>query len=128
MARILVADDERSMREFLEIFLEKEGYEVVLAESASKALQCCEREPLDLVITDLKLGHGSGLDVLAGAKRLRPGFAVIMKPAFAPAENAIQAMKLGAYDYITKPFKVDELAVVVSKALEKRALVAENRE
>lgn len=127
MARILVADDERSMREFLEILLVKEGHEVLLADSAAKALELVQARELDLVITDLRLGSSSGLEVLAGTKKRRSDIEVIMITAFATAENAIQAMKLGAYDYILKPFKVDELSVVIAKALEKRELVAENR-
>jgi two-component system response regulator PilR (NtrC family) len=128
MARILVADDERSMREFLEILLSKDGHEVFVAESAPKALAVAAEQEVDLVITDLRMGQTSGLDVLAGIKKTKPEIEVIMITAFATAENAIQAMKLGAYDYIVKPFKVDELNVVIQKALEKRALVAENRE
>jgi two-component system response regulator PilR (NtrC family) len=127
MARILVADDERSMREFLEILLLKEGHEVLVAESAPRAISLAAEKLPDLVITDLRLGNGTGLDVLSSVKKSRSDVEVIMITAFASTENAIQAMKLGAYDYITKPFKVDELGVVVQKALEKRALVAENR-
>jgi len=127
MARILVADDERSMREFLEILLSKEGHEVILAESAPKAIELAGARDPDLVITDLRLGQTSGLDVLSAVKSRRSDVEVIMITAYATAENAIQAMKLGAYDYIVKPFKVDELSVVIQKALEKRALVAENQ-
>jgi two-component system response regulator PilR (NtrC family) len=127
MARILVADDERSMREFLEILLAKEGHEVLLADSATAAIVAAEKGRPDLVVTDLKLGKGSGLDVLASVKRARPETEVIIITAFATTENAVQAMKLGAYDYIIKPFKVDEFTVVVGKALEKRQLVEENK-
>ena len=127
MARILVADDERSMREFLEILLLKEDHEVLLADSAPRAIEMAASRDPDLVITDLKLGQMSGLDVLAAVKGLRTDVEVIMITAFASTENAIQAMKLGAYDYVVKPFKVDEISVVIQKALEKRALVAENR-
>jgi two-component system response regulator PilR (NtrC family) len=127
MARILVVDDERSMREFLEILLTKDGHDVLIAESAPKAVEVAAAHEPDLVICDLRLGQTSGIDVLSSVKKSRPDVEVIMITAFATAENAIQAMKLGAYDYIVKPFKVDELSVVIQKALEKRALVAENR-
>lgn len=127
MAKILVVDDERSMREFLEILLLKDGHEVVLADSEASALAALEKSSPELIITDLRIGKSSGLDVLEKAKARRPDVEVIMMTAFATTENAIQAMKLGAYDYLLKPFKVDELGLVVAKALEKRALVAENR-
>ncbi len=127
MASILVVDDERSMREFLEILLRKEGYDVEVASETSAALARAGQGDLDLVITDLRLGKESGLDVLRGVKEHSPSTEVVMVTAFATTENAIQAMKLGAYDYVQKPFKVDELKLVVAKALEHRSLVAENR-
>jgi len=127
MAYILVVDDERSMREFLEILLRKGGHEVAVAGDAGAALARAAQGDLDLVITDLRLGADSGLDVLRDVKEQSPSTEVVMVTAFATTENAIQAMKLGAYDYVQKPFKVDELKLVVAKALEHRALLAENR-
>jgi two-component system response regulator PilR (NtrC family) len=127
MASILVVDDEPSMREFLEILLRKEGHEVAIAPDVQAALARVAGGDLDLVITDLRLGRESGLDVLRTVKEQSPATEVVMVTAFATTENAIQAMKLGAYDYVLKPFKVEELRLVVEKALEHRALVAENR-
>jgi two-component system response regulator PilR (NtrC family) len=127
MASILVVDDEQSMREFLEIMLAKQGHEVSTAADLAGALARVAQGDLDLVITDLRLGRESGLDVLRAVKADAPATEVVMVTAFATAENAIQAMKAGAYDYVLKPFKVDELQLVVAKALERRALVAENR-
>jgi two-component system, NtrC family, response regulator PilR len=127
MASILVVDDELSMREFLDILLRKEGHEVSTAADAPSALGRVAQGDLDLVITDLRLGRDSGLDVLRAVKEAAPATEVVMVTAFATTENAIQAMKLGAYDYVLKPFKVEELCLVVEKALEHRALVAENR-
>jgi two-component system, NtrC family, response regulator PilR len=127
MASILVVDDELSMREFLDILLRKEGHEVSTAADAASALGRVAQGDLDLVITDLRLGRDSGLDVLRAVKEAAPATEVVMVTAFATTENAIQAMKLGAYDYVLKPFKVEELRLVVEKALEHRALVAENR-
>ncbi len=127
MASILVVDDEQSMREFLEILLRKEGHEVVTEAEATGAIARAQGTSFDLVITDLRLGRGSGLDVLRAVKTATPTAEVVMITAFATAENAVQAMKLGAYDYVLKPFKVDELKLVVDKALQHRALVAENR-
>ncbi|ABS24884.1 sigma-54 dependent transcriptional regulator [Anaeromyxobacter sp. Fw109-5] len=127
MASILVVDDESSMRDMLEILLRKQGHEVHLAADAPAAVARAAQGELDLVVTDLRLGSGSGMDVLAAVKTHSPATEVVIITAFATAENAIQAMKLGAYDYVLKPFKLDELKLVVAKALERRALVAENR-
>jgi len=127
MASILVVDDEASMREFLEILLKKQGHRVATAPDAAGALRRADEGGLDLVITDLRLGAHSGVEVLRGVKERSPGTEVVMVTAFATTENAIQAMKLGAYDYVLKPFKVEELVLVVQKALEHRALLQENR-
>jgi two-component system response regulator PilR (NtrC family) len=127
MAAILVVDDEASMREFLEILLRKQGHRVEAAADVKGALARVAEGGVDLVITDLRLGGDSGIEVLRRVKEASPATEVVMVTAFATTENAIQAMKLGAYDYVLKPFKVDELRLVVEKALERRALVQENR-
>ncbi len=127
MATILVVDDEPSMREFLSILLGKQGHEVAVAPDLQGALARLAQADVDLVITDLRLGRDSGLDVLRAVKAESPATEVVVVTAFATTENAIQAMKLGAYDYVLKPFKVDELQLVVEKALEHRALLVENR-
>ncbi|BDG09043.1 sigma-54-dependent transcriptional regulator [Anaeromyxobacter paludicola] len=127
MAAILVVDDERSMREFLEILLQKEGHEVATAADLPTARARAGQGDLDLVITDLRLGRESGLDVLQAVKSASPATEVLVVTAFATTDTAVQAMKLGAYDYLQKPFKVDELKLVIGKALEHRALLAENR-
>jgi two-component system response regulator PilR (NtrC family) len=127
MAAILVVDDEASMREFLEILLGKQGHRVEAAADVKGALARVAEGGVDLVITDLRLGGDSGIEVLRRVKETSPATEVVMVTAFATTENAIQAMKLGAYDYVLKPFKVDELRLVVEKALERRALVQENR-
>ncbi len=127
MARILVVDDELSMREFLQILLSKEGHTVLTAGDVAGALERFRESEPDLVVSDLRLGRGSGLDVLAAVKAESPATEVVIMTAFATAENAVQAMKLGAHDYVLKPFKRDELLLVLAKALEHRALVAENR-
>jgi two-component system response regulator PilR (NtrC family) len=127
MASILVVDDEQSMREFLEILLHGAGHEVAVEADAAGAHRRIAGGSFDLVLTDLRLGRGSGLDILREVKTTSPATEVVVVTAFATTENAIQAMKLGAYDYVQKPFKVDELKLVVEKAIEHRALVAENR-
>ncbi|MBN1946209.1 MAG: sigma-54-dependent Fis family transcriptional regulator [Bradymonadales bacterium] len=126
MARILVVDDERSMREFLAIVLTKEGHEVDLRPDGESALAKLPDLPPDLVLTDLKMGLVSGMEVLQAAKRQDPSIQVIVMTAFGSTETAVQAMKEGAADYITKPFKVNELKVQINKALQLRELQREN--
>jgi len=126
-ARILVVDDERSMQEFLEIFLRDEGYEPVVAGDVQTALLHLESDDFDVVITDIQLPNGSGLNVLRAVQEHSPETVVVMITAFASTETAITAMKEGAYDYITKPFQLDEIRIVVEKALEKKLLSSENR-
>ncbi len=126
MARILVVDDERSMREYLEILLRKEGHQATIVERASDAIALADEVDFDLVLSDLRIGKESGLDVLRAFKTAQPQTEVVVITAFASMENAIEAMKLGAYDYVTKPFKNEELSLLVQKALEKRRLAREN--
>jgi len=126
-ARILVVDDERSLREFLEIFFRREGYGVVTAASVDEALVALGADDFDVVISDVQMAGASGLELLRTVKENAPDCVVIMITAFATTETAIEAMKQGAYDYITKPFKVDELRLVVEKALEKKLLTDENQ-
>jgi two-component system response regulator PilR (NtrC family) len=126
-ARILVVDDERSLREFLEIFFRREGYGVATAASVEEAQVAVAADDFDVVISDVKLAGASGLELLRSVKETAPDTVVIMITAFATTENAIEAMKQGAYDYITKPFKVDELRLVIEKALEKKLLSDENQ-
>ncbi|MDH3211234.1 MAG: sigma-54 dependent transcriptional regulator [Myxococcales bacterium] len=126
-ARILVVDDERSMQEFLEIFFRSEGYEVATAEDLQSALLHVEGNDFDVVVTDIRMPGGSGIDLLHAIVETSPETVVIMMTAFASTETAIAAIKEGAYDYITKPFKVEEVRIVVEKALEKKLLSSENR-
>ena len=126
-ARILVVDDERSMREFLEIFFAREGYEAITAADVDTALLALDADDFDVVISDVQMPGKGGLDLLRAIKDMAPETVVIMITAFASTETAIEAMKEGAYDYVTKPFKVDELRLVVEKALEKKLLASENR-
>ena len=123
---ILVVEDERSMREFLEILLRRHGHEVVVADGGQEGIELLESGAFDLVITDLKMPRVGGIEVLEHAKTRDPDLEVVVVTAFASTETAIAAMKQGAYDYLTKPFKVDEIVVTVERALEKRALVRDN--
>jgi two-component system response regulator PilR (NtrC family) len=126
-SRLLVVDDERSMQEFLEIFFQSEGYDVATADGVAAARLQLETDEFDVIITDIQMPDGNGLDLLRAAQESAPESVVIVMTAFASTDTAIEAMKRGAYDYITKPFKVDEIRVVVEKALEKKLLSSENR-
>lgn len=124
--RILVVDDELSMREFLSILLEREGYDVSVAGSANEALRVMESALFDLVLSDVNMPGLSGIDLLARIKEKSPETSVLMLTAFSTAEQAVEAMKLGAYDYICKPFKNEEIKQLVKNALEKQGLKREN--
>lgn len=124
--RILVVDDELSMREFLAILLEREGYEVAVAGSADEALRMMDTSLFDMVLSDVNMPGLSGIELLARIKDKSPETAVLMLTAFSAAEQAVEAMKLGAYDYIGKPFKNEEIKQLVKNALEKQGLKREN--
>ena len=127
MGTVMVVDDERSIREFLAICLRREGHQVSVAESGEKALEHLAGSQADIVVTDLKMpGKVDGLGLLRGIRDLGLDTEVIVVTAFATPQTAIEAMKQGAYDYLTKPFKVDEINAVIHRALEKRALVEAN--
>ncbi|MER3446434.1 MAG: Fis family transcriptional regulator [Candidatus Dadabacteria bacterium] len=125
-SRILIVDDEPGMREFLEIMLEKEGYSVETAADGRKAVEKIESKTFDLAIIDIQMPVMNGIEVLKRIGEKKADTTAIMITAFASHETAIEAMKLGAYDYITKPFKIDEIKLVIKKALEKRRLEREN--
>lgn len=124
--RILVVDDERSMREFLEIMLTKEGYNVQTAANGRDALAMAEKKLFDLAILDIRMAKMDGIKTLGHLKEISPETVVLMITAYASTDTAIQAMKRGAYDYITKPFKVEEIKMTIQKALEKKSLETEN--
>jgi len=124
--RILVADDERSLRELLAIVLRREGYDVQLAESGDTALAALKRGPVDLLISDIKMPDMSGVEVLRAAKASDASLPAIMMTAYASTETAVEAMRLGACDYLIKPFDLDELKLKVREKLDARQLRQEN--
>jgi two-component system response regulator PilR (NtrC family) len=126
LSRILVVDDEESMRQLLEIALGKEGYRVTLAESGTKATDLIDKSSYDLVISDIKMPDMTGVEVLRHVKETDPSVPVIMVTAYASAETAVEALRLGAYDYLTKPFKIEELKSNIRNALERVRLKREN--
>jgi len=123
---ILVVDDEEIMREILDALLTREGYTVKLAETAAEGLELARRGPFDAAVLDVMLPDMDGIALLDELKRVDEDLPVLMITAFASVENAIAAMKRGAFDYITKPFKNDEVLVVLRNATERRRLLAEN--
>ncbi|MBP8645954.1 MAG: sigma-54-dependent Fis family transcriptional regulator [Syntrophobacteraceae bacterium] len=125
-AKILVVDDERSMREFLEIMLQKDGYSVQTAANGQEALDRIRQGPFDLVITDIRMEPVGGLEVLKRCKQLSPHTVVIIISAYASTETAVAAMNEGAYDYLPKPFNIDEMRAVIRNALQTRG-VEDNR-
>ena len=127
MPSLLVVDDEPSMREMLKIMLRREGYDVLEAGSRAEAAEALARRRVDMVITDVKLPDGDGMEILRHVKASTPETVVLVMTAYGSPETAVAALKLGAHDYLTKPFDVDELRIVVRGALEKLRLEEENR-
>jgi len=114
------------MRELLAIMLGQNGYEVILAEGGQMAIDALMREEFDLILTDLRMQKVDGLAVLRAAREHSPDTVVLVVTAYASTETAVEAMKLGAYDYITKPFQLDEIRLTIAKALERKRLKDEN--
>jgi two-component system response regulator PilR (NtrC family) len=125
-ASILVIDDEDIMREILETLLTREGYRVRLAASGTEGIDLAKSAPFDAAIVDVMMPGMDGIATLDELKKIDDELSVLMITAFASVETAISAMKHGAFDYITKPFKNDEVLVVVRNAVERRQLKAEN--
>ncbi len=126
MSRIMVVDDEKSMRELLAIMLRKEGYEVVTVEGRAQAAAVLAKQVLDMVITDVRLRDGDGIEILRHVKAASPETVVVVMTAFGTAETAVAARKLGAEAYVLKPFDVDELRIVVRDSLANRRVREEN--
>ena len=114
---ILVVDDEQSMCDFMEIMLKKEGYDVTTSVSSHEAIQMTASNNYDLIIADIMMPEMSGMDLLRKIKKAKPNQDFLVMTAFAAVDTAIEAMKEGALDYITKPFKVDEIKLVIEKSV-----------
>ncbi len=124
--RVLIVDDEESILDFLRLLFEAEGYDVATAGSLETAREQLAECSFELVLCDVIMPDGNGLDLLLEIKRLDPRISVIVMTAFTSTRSAIEAMRRGAHDYISKPFDVEELKIVVQKALERAELVDEN--
>ncbi|MFH1728219.1 MAG: sigma-54 dependent transcriptional regulator [Pseudomonadota bacterium] len=127
MSKILFVDDEKSMCEFFDILLSNEGYDSTSTTSGTKAIQLLANNDFDMVITDICMPEIDGFEILDKAKKIKSEIIVLMITAYASTESAIEAMKKGAYDYIMKPFKVDEIKIIIRNALEKATLAKENK-
>ncbi|HYS18425.1 MAG TPA: sigma-54 dependent transcriptional regulator [Candidatus Binatia bacterium] len=126
-ATLLIADDDPGLRESLERALTREGYRVVLASDGRAALERVQAGGVDLIVTDLKMPGLTGLELLRAAKAIMPDVDVILLTAFGTVEEAVKAMKDGAYDFLTKPFRREQLIKLIDKALERRDLIEQNR-
>jgi two-component system response regulator PilR (NtrC family) len=127
MKRILIVDDEEVLRDILEALVRKQGHNPILAKTGEEALMILDREEIDLVLLDLMLPGMSGLEVLSQIRTKDPDQVVVVITAYSSIEGAIEAMRGGAFHYIPKPFKNEEVRLVVSQGLERRSLKAENR-
>jgi two-component system response regulator PilR (NtrC family) len=124
--RILVVDDEPSMRDMLRIVLRRDGYDVVVAENGTAAIDRLQTEPFDLLLSDIRMPDLSGVEVLRAAKEANRDIVAFMMTAFASTDTAVEAMRLGALDYFTKPFSMDELRLKIRQYLESKQLKQEN--
>src|SRR4051812_29862295 len=127
--KVLVVDDEPGLRQVLEITFRRQGYEVVTAPGARTAIEAIRQhpQPFPLVLTDLVMPDGSGIDVLAAAKERSEATEVIVMTAHSTVEAALEAMRRGAYDFVTKPFSPAEMSAIAEKALEKSSIRTENQ-
>lgn len=124
---LLVVEDEKGQREILKTILEGEGYEVATAQNAIEAMKVFRNGSFDAVLTDLKMTGEDGINLLTNVLKDKPGTAVVIMTGHGTVDSAVEAMKLGAFDYLTKPLEREELLVVIKKAVEKTRLIYENR-
>jgi len=127
MANLIIVDDEQSMRQLLTLVFGREGHKVRAAENGRRAMELLRAEPAELIVSDVKMPDMGGIELLRAARELLPDVALVLMTAFATVETAREAFKLGADDFIQKPFDIDELKLIVVKALEKQTLVKENQ-
>ena len=126
MDRILIIDDEKSILDLLSVVFKKEGYKVATALSAKAALDYINKNDFDLILTDIKLPQMSGMRILQHIKDKDPDMPVVMITAYGTIKQAVEALKMGALDYVVKPFNMEELKIIVAQGLEKRRIQAEN--
>src|SRR5208337_1222645 len=127
MAKLLIVDDEKNIRQSLTNFLSGCGHQVSDAESGRQALELLSEGEFDLVLSDWRMAEMNGLELLRAIKEHYPDLIVILMTAYGTIDNAVAAMKAGAYDYLTKPFSVDQIQHVIERALEVRELRSQNQ-
>jgi DNA-binding NtrC family response regulator len=127
-AKILVVDDDPSLRNMMSIVLKKEGYHITTVDNAQSALNILKKGDVGLLISDIKMPEISGIELLRKVKSIQPDMPVVMITAYGSTNDAVEAMKLGAEDYIPKPFNLDELKIIIHKALYKKSIERENVE
>ena len=125
--KILVLDDEEMIRDLLKETFQKKKYEVEIAVDGNEALKKIQANHFDLLVTDLRLPDISGMDILSRVKKKHPEMGIIMITAYGSIKNAVKAMKQGAFDYIAKPFNLDEMEMVVEKFFKYKNLIDENK-
>lgn len=125
--KILLVDDEKDLLEWLSVVLEKEGYKVRSTTSAADALKIFKKEPFDMVISDIRMSPTDGVELLRQLKNHNPEIIVLMITAYASVETAVKALRYGAYDYLFKPFKLDEIKLVIRKAFSQRRIFADDK-
>jgi DNA-binding NtrC family response regulator len=125
--KILVVDDDPLLRDFLAETLNRTGYSVSLASTGEEALEKIRKEDCDIILSDVRMPNMDGMELLKTAKNSLPDAKVVMMTAYGTVQNAVEAMKLGAFDYVMKPFSIDEIELVLQRAIEHRQLLLENR-
>ena len=125
--KILIVDDDKQLLSVLRSILVEENNDVAICSNGQRAIDACRRESFDLIITDLMMPGANGLEVLKETRKLSPDTLVVLITGFASLETAVEAIREGAYDYITKPFKLEEIKIIVNNAREKIRLIRENR-
>ncbi len=124
---ILIVDDDKKLLSTMKAILTEENNNITLCNDGRKAIQLCRNEKYDLIITDLMMPGADGMEVLKESRKIDPDTLVVLITGFASLETAVQAIREGAYDYITKPFKIDEIKIIVNNAREKIHLIRENK-
>ncbi|MFH2138825.1 MAG: sigma-54 dependent transcriptional regulator [Candidatus Omnitrophota bacterium] len=125
--KILLVDDEKDLLEWLTVVLETEGYVIKRAATADEALKVFKKEPFDMVITDIRMKEMNGIELLRQVKMHNPEIIVLMMTAYASVETAIKALRYGAYDYLTKPFKLHDIKLVIKKAFSQKRIFSEDK-
>ena len=124
--KVLVVDDEQSHRTMLKAVLSKEGYEIFEADDGISAIKAVEKEPFDLILMDIRMTDMDGIEAMREIKKISPAIPVVMMTAYASVKTAVEALKSDAYDYLTKPLDIEELKILIQKALEHYRLHEEN--